>query len=121
MTSYRLTYFDIDGGRAEPIRVASHAAGIEFEDNRISFAEFQEMRQGTGARQEPMLVRYVKVRFVPRFELVSLGIRPVGQLCIDSKIKRLIRDDTTNKSIPRTRAGLKPPFLSLGAEQLNAP
>lgn len=45
MTSYRLTYFDIDGGRAEPVRIALHAAGIKFEDHRISFQEFGEGRQ----------------------------------------------------------------------------
>lgn len=45
MTSYRLTYFDFDGGRGEPVRIALHAAGIEFEDNRISFQEFQKSRQ----------------------------------------------------------------------------
>ncbi len=45
MTNYRLTYFDFDGGRGEPIRIAFHAAGIEFEDNRISFEEFQKTRQ----------------------------------------------------------------------------
>ena len=46
MAKYKLTYFDIDGGRAEPIRIAFHAAGIEFEDHRISFDEFSEMRSG---------------------------------------------------------------------------
>lgn len=45
MTTYKLTYFDFDGGRGEPIRIALHAAGIEFEDNRISFEEFQKSRQ----------------------------------------------------------------------------
>lgn len=45
MTQYRLTYFDIDGGRAEPIRIALHAAGIAFEDHRLSFQEFGETRQ----------------------------------------------------------------------------
>lgn len=45
MTSYRLTYFDIDGGRGEPIRIALHAAGIDFEDNRIAFADFQALRK----------------------------------------------------------------------------
>lgn len=45
MSSYKLTYFDFDGGRGEPIRVVLHAAGIEFEDHRVSFAEFGEMRQ----------------------------------------------------------------------------
>jgi glutathione S-transferase len=44
MTQYRLTYFDIDGGRAEAIRIALHAAGIEFEDRRLSFQEFGETR-----------------------------------------------------------------------------
>lgn len=44
MTTYRLTYFDFDGGRGEPVRIAFHAAGIEFEDNRLSFPEFGEAR-----------------------------------------------------------------------------
>lgn len=55
MTTYKLTYFDVDGGRAEPIRIAFHAAGIDFEDNRISFAEFQEMRKGTRFNCVPVL------------------------------------------------------------------
>jgi len=45
MTQYRLTYFDMDGGRAEPVRIAFHAAGIKFEDHRISFQEFGETRK----------------------------------------------------------------------------
>lgn len=55
MTHYRLTYFDFDGGRAEPIRIAFHAAGIAFEDNRLSFAEFGEMRHGTRFNSVPVL------------------------------------------------------------------
>jgi glutathione S-transferase len=46
MTTYRLTYFDVDGGRAEHIRIAFHAAGIAFDDKRISFQEFGETRSG---------------------------------------------------------------------------
>jgi glutathione S-transferase len=45
MTDYRLTYFDIDGGRAEPTRIALHAAGVPFVDNRLSFQEFGETRK----------------------------------------------------------------------------
>ncbi len=55
MTSYKLTYFDFDGGRAEPIRIAFHAAGIEFEDHRISFQEFGEMRRDTRFNSVPVL------------------------------------------------------------------
>lgn len=55
MPSYKLTYFDFDGGRAEPIRIAFHAAGVDFEDNRLSFSEFNEMRQGTRFNSVPVL------------------------------------------------------------------
>lgn len=55
MPSYKLTYFDIDGGRAEPIRIAFHAAGIEFEDKRLSFPEFGEMRQSMPFNAVPVL------------------------------------------------------------------
>jgi glutathione S-transferase len=55
MSNYKLTYFDIDGGRAEPIRIAFHAAGIDLEDNRISFADFGEMRGYTRFSSVPVL------------------------------------------------------------------
>ncbi|MGI9238707.1 MAG: glutathione S-transferase family protein [Woeseiaceae bacterium] len=55
MTHYKLTYFDFDGGRAEPIRIAFHAAGIDFEDDRISFPEFGEMRSSTRFSCVPVL------------------------------------------------------------------
>jgi glutathione S-transferase len=55
MATYKLTYFDFDGGRGEPIRIAFHAAGIAFEDKRLSFAQFSEMRQGTRFNSLPVL------------------------------------------------------------------
>jgi len=55
MTRYKLTYFDFDGGRGEPIRIAFHAAGIEFEDDRLSFPEFSEMRGDTRFNAVPVL------------------------------------------------------------------
>lgn len=55
MPKYKLTYFDFDGGRAEPIRIAFHAAGIEFNDQRISFQQFGEMRLSTPFNSVPVL------------------------------------------------------------------
>ena len=55
MTTYKLTYFDLDGGRAEPVRIAFHAAGIEFEDERIGFPEFMAMRGSTRFNSLPVL------------------------------------------------------------------
>jgi glutathione S-transferase len=55
MTTYKLTYFDFDGGRAEAVRIAFHAAGIEFEDHRISFADFGETRSGFRFTAVPVL------------------------------------------------------------------
>jgi glutathione S-transferase len=55
MSSYKLTYFDFNGGRGEPIRIALHAAGIEFQDERLSFEQFGKMRQGTPFNALPVL------------------------------------------------------------------
>ena len=55
MTHYRLSYFDIDGGRAEPVRIALHAAGVPFEDHRLSFQEFGATRQGLRFTCVPVL------------------------------------------------------------------
>lgn len=54
MAHYKLTYFGM-GGRAEPVRIAFHAAGIDFEDVRISFPEFMEMRKALRFNSVPTL------------------------------------------------------------------
>jgi glutathione S-transferase len=55
MNKIKLTYFDIDGGRAEPVRIAMSIGNIEFEDDRISFAEFGVMRGGTPLNAVPIV------------------------------------------------------------------
>ena len=55
MTDYRLIYFDIDGGRAEPIRIAFHAGGIAFEDERIAIQEFIDTRDQFPFKCVPVL------------------------------------------------------------------
>jgi glutathione S-transferase len=55
MSQYKLTYFDFDGGRGEPVRIAFHAAGIDFEDHRVTFPEFSEIRKGLRFNALPVL------------------------------------------------------------------
>ena len=55
MTNYKLTYFDFDGGRGEPVRIAFHHGGIEFEDERISFEEFLKTRESTRFNSVPTM------------------------------------------------------------------
>ncbi len=72
MTRFKLTYFDIDGGRGESIRLALFIGGLEFEDVRLTGPEFREARQsfrfhalpvleidGQPITQSTALVRYV--------------------------------------------------------------
>jgi glutathione S-transferase len=55
MSKYKLTYFDFDGGRGEPIRIAFNAAGIDLEDHRISFGEFMKTRSNMRFTCAPVL------------------------------------------------------------------
>ena len=55
MDQLKLTYFDMDGGRAEPARLALRIGGIAFEDCRFAFAEFAEVRKTTPLSQVPTL------------------------------------------------------------------
>src|ERR1700687_4531295 len=44
MAKLKLTYFDFDGGRGEPSRLALHIGGIAFEDQRISGKDLPGLR-----------------------------------------------------------------------------
>jgi glutathione S-transferase len=75
MTRFKLTYFDIDGGRGETIRLALHIGGIEFEDLRLTFAEFRESRQSFRFKALPVL----EINDQPVTQSTSLA-RYVGKL-----------------------------------------
>ncbi|WP_018991463.1 glutathione S-transferase family protein [Aromatoleum toluclasticum] len=55
MDKLKLTYFDFNGGRAEPARLALHIGGIPFEDDRFAPAAFAEVRETTPLNQVPTL------------------------------------------------------------------
>lgn len=84
MSTYKLTYFDFNGGRGEPVRIAFHAAGIEFEDHRISFDEFVECRDGMRFRCVPTLeidgVEVTQSNSMLRFIGKKAGLYPEDDL-----------------------------------------
>ena len=47
MPKLKLTYFDFDGGRGEPARLALHIGGIAFEDHRIAGKDWPAFRDKT--------------------------------------------------------------------------
>jgi prostaglandin-H2 D-isomerase / glutathione transferase len=55
MDTLRLTYFDFNGGRAEPARLAMYIGGITFEDCRFASSDFPEVRKTTPLNQVPTL------------------------------------------------------------------
>lgn len=69
MSTYKLTYFDFDGGRGEPIRIALHSAGIAFEDKRLSFAQFAEQRLG------------FRFNALPVFEVDDVAVTQSNAIC----------------------------------------
>jgi glutathione S-transferase len=55
MAKLKLTYFDFDGGRGEPARLALHIGGIAFEDHRIAGKDWPTFRDKTPFFAMPML------------------------------------------------------------------
>jgi glutathione S-transferase len=55
MAKLKLTYFDFDGGRGEPARLALHIGGIAFEDQRIAGKDWPGLRDKTPFLAMPTL------------------------------------------------------------------
>lgn len=55
MPQLKLTYFDFDGGRAEPIRLALAYANIPFEDQRFAVSDWPKVRDQTPLLQVPVM------------------------------------------------------------------
>ena len=84
MSSYKLTYFDFDGGRAEAIRIALHSGGVDFEDDRISFQEFGEKRESWRFNSVPVMdidgVQYSQSNALSRYVGKLVGLYPEDNL-----------------------------------------
>ncbi len=91
MPSYKLTYFDFDGGRGEPVRIAFHAAGIDFEDHRVSFPQFGEMRASLRFNALPVLE--IDGTVVTQSNAISRYIGEMGDLYPADELQALYCDE----------------------------
>ena len=55
MPKLKLTYFDFDGGRGEPARIALFMGGIDFEDDRVPPADWPARKPDTPFGSIPVL------------------------------------------------------------------
>jgi glutathione S-transferase len=55
MANLKLTYFDFDGGRGEPARLAAFIGGVPFEDHRIGVGDWPSFRDKTPFLAMPVL------------------------------------------------------------------
>ena len=99
MPGLKLTYFNFDGGRGEPIRIALHAASMDFEDHRISFDEFMKTRAAMPFTCAPVLtidgVDVTQSNAMLRFVGKKAGLYPQDDLqalsdCSGSVTARLV-------------------------------
>lgn len=55
MSTITLSYFDLPGGRGEDCRIAMFMAGVDFEDDRISFADWPGRKDSTPLGALPVM------------------------------------------------------------------
>lgn len=55
MPKLKLIYFDFHGGRGEPARLALHIGGVEFEDQRVVFADWPAVKPQMPYQALPVL------------------------------------------------------------------
>ena len=69
-----------------------HAAGIEFEDNRLSFAEFSQMRQGT--RFSALPVFEINDSAITQSNAISRYVGKMAALYPTDNLQALYCDET---------------------------
>lgn len=122
MPKIKLTYFDIDGGRAEPVRLALSLGGIAYEDHRVSFAEFEAMRGTTPLSALPVVevdgVMYTQANAMCRYfgKLADLYPADAWQAFLCDEVLEIVEDATL--ALGRT-FGLKGDELKSAREALS--
>lgn len=80
MYKYKLTYFNIEG-LAEKLRLALKIGKIDFEDDRIDFHDWEDMKQNTPFGQLPILSVYNNEGYRTNVAQSSAILRYIGKKC----------------------------------------
>jgi glutathione S-transferase len=114
MPHIKLSYFDMNGGRAEPVRLALAIGGIAFEDHRFTFAEFADVRKTAPFGQVPVL--WVDGVQVTQCDAM---LRYAGRLCglYPSDAFQALRCDEVAYVVEEATAKLGPTFRLTGEAQ----
>lgn len=114
MPQLKLTYFDFHGGRAEPARLAFHIGGIAFEDHRITYAEFADVRKSTPFGQVPVLhvdgVQVTQCDAINRYAARLAGLYPADPL-------QALLCDEVGYVVEEASVKLGPTYRMTGEEQ----
>jgi len=121
MAKYKLIYFDIPGGRGEPLRMAMHAAGIDYIDERWTFPEFNEKRGTLPFRAVPALE--IDGQLVTQSNAIGRFLGKLAGLYPDDPVQALYCDEVCDAVEDLTHYivqtfGLKGEDLRLAREQL---
>ena len=123
MPQLKLVYFDFDGGRGEPARLAMHIGNIEFEDFRFTFDQFPEVKKTTPLGQVPTL--FVDGKQVTQGNAINRYVGKMAGLYPEDPMQALLCDeimgaleDVTNKLVGTF--GLEGDVLKQAREELAA-
>jgi glutathione S-transferase len=143
MAKLKMTYFDFDGGRGEPARLALFIGGVAFEDERIGVKDWPKLRgetpflampileiDGKAVTQSNSINRYVGklTGLYPKDEWQALLCDEVMDACEDigtrlgntinlpDAAKKQAREELAAERIPRYLAQLQARLQQSGGE-----
>ena len=88
MTKPRLTYFDMPVSRGEECRLALHLAGVDFEDHRVTFADWPALKPSTPYGAMPVLELPGQLHFTTQMRCLVLAMRPSPNACNQRSLDR---------------------------------
>jgi glutathione S-transferase len=143
MAKLKLTYFDFDGGRGEPARLALSIGGVPFEDQRIGVKDWPTFRDktpflampilevdGKAVTQSNSILRYVGklIGLYPKDEWQAFLCDEVMDACEDigtrlgntinmpDAAKKATREELSAERIPRYLTQLQARLQAAGGE-----